>query len=294
MLTSGNRILDLCQKAQRSVFIASPFIKFGALRKITSVLPTMVELVVISRFRPEDVQSGVCDLAAVEALWGRQNTQVLLHPMLHAKLYIIDDIAFSGSANLTDRGMGWSPSSNIEILIEIKSDHENVNYTRNYLMHNSIKFTMPYFEYLSKYRLKKAIEYVDETIWIPECLEPEYLWDIFQQKRKDAIISTTYDAGLRDIEYSGVASLQLFDKSMFLCVVKTAFLQSEFYKLFHEKLADKSLSDEAAVEFITSLNSPNTNTPNDKWRAVKAWIRVFCDDLIIETQSEVVSRKKLF
>ena len=292
MLTSGDNILALCQNAQKGVFIASPFIKLGAIKKILGALSTSVKLVVISRFRPEDVRSGVCDLSAVEALWGRDNSQILLHPMLHAKLYIVDDIAFSGSANLTARGMGWSPSNNIEILLEVDSEHENVNYTRDYLMRNSFVFTKDYFNQLAEYIPQEKLEGLDDKTWIPECLEPENLWDIYQQKKRDSIISTTYEAGCRDIQAIGVEPSQFIDKAMFACVVKTAFLHSEFYKQFQKKITTDGFSDEEAIQFIASLNGSDTNTPKDKWRAVKMWIRTFCDDLIIEAQAEIVRKAK--
>lgn len=99
--------------------MAAPFIKSGALARILQVLPQQTSLVVYTRWRLDELASGVSDLDCFQQIRAHPNARMLLCPRLHAKAYLAGDAGLVGSANLTGKGLGWAPGSNLEILVPI-------------------------------------------------------------------------------------------------------------------------------------------------------------------------------
>ena len=92
----------------------SPFITAEALKRLLSAGRTGPDLRVVARWRASDVRSGVCDLAVYPVLADR-GLPLYINPDIHLKLYVFDsDTAFTGSANLTARGLGYSGAGNLE------------------------------------------------------------------------------------------------------------------------------------------------------------------------------------
>ena len=115
----SGRILDELRDAAsdaRSVVVVAPFITSAGMEVILEALPTTGTVTVYTRWRASDVAAGVSDPRILERLVG-SGGRVFLMDSLHAKLYLFDDtIAFVGSANLTQRGLGTCDPCNLEIL----------------------------------------------------------------------------------------------------------------------------------------------------------------------------------
>lgn len=89
----------------RSVLIVTPYVK---IRAIEAIIPRGIwfdELTLVTRGAPDDFASGISDLDALDAVW-LLGGEVYRIPNLHAKYYRFDRIFFTGSANLTGRGIG--------------------------------------------------------------------------------------------------------------------------------------------------------------------------------------------
>ena len=84
------------------------------------------------------------------------------------------------------------------------------------------------------------------------------------------------------------------DKDIFYCAVKSIFANSLFFKLIQKKIADLALPDKDAIEWISSLDTTEIDSPEDSWQATKEWIRTFFpNNYIIEAESEVLKRGKV-
>lgn len=121
--------------------MVSPFIKEGVLRKLFQALPITPEVTVVTRWIPEEVARGVCDLEIFNLVKQRPKTRLFLHPCLHAKYYRFDSRCLVGSANLTDKALGWVPVPNIELLLEMSSEEHGLHGFEERLLFQSIKAT---------------------------------------------------------------------------------------------------------------------------------------------------------
>lgn len=113
----GALVEDLAARATTVACLIAPFIKVATLTRIVDMLPVTVRLTVITRWRPEEIAAGVSDLEVWDVVQGRPNSELRLCHELHAKMYRFDDRCAVGSANLTDAGLGWSKSPNLELLV---------------------------------------------------------------------------------------------------------------------------------------------------------------------------------
>ncbi|MDB4644226.1 hypothetical protein OAF59_00995 [bacterium] len=93
--------------------IIAPFMKVDALSKLLE-LPGAREVAVITRWHPEEILSGVSDLAIYPLLKAR-GIPLYIHDSIHLKLLIFDsDRAFCSSANATSMGLGLRNHGNLE------------------------------------------------------------------------------------------------------------------------------------------------------------------------------------
>lgn len=133
---------DPVASASRSVLVVSPFIKRAALGHMLAPLPAGVELVVYTRWRPEEVARGVSDLGAlgdIEAIGG----ELCLIDELHAKLVLVDDMrALVGSANVTSAGLGLSAAPNFELMSRIDLEPSEASLLKAELRSRSRRATL--------------------------------------------------------------------------------------------------------------------------------------------------------
>lgn len=114
----GDELLTLAQATHHELLIVAPYIKAAALQRVLAACPSGVDIKVVTRWRLDEIASGVSDLE-VWPLLKELKAELWLHPSLHAKYYRGDDRVMVGSANLTAAGLGWRPDSNLEVLLEV-------------------------------------------------------------------------------------------------------------------------------------------------------------------------------
>jgi hypothetical protein len=101
------------EKDESLSIIIAPFIKAVALENLLE-LPNTDELVVIARWRPEDILRGVSDLE-IYPLLKKRGIPLYIHDSIHLKLFLFDsDRAFCSSANVTSMGLGLRDPGNLE------------------------------------------------------------------------------------------------------------------------------------------------------------------------------------
>ena len=295
MKAYGAAILEACKKTRNAVVLVSPYVNAFALEKIIRALPDEIHIDFISRYLPNDVKSGVCDLAALELLLTRGKCKIYLNPMLHAKIYIFDSIAFSGSANLTGKGLGFSAKSNIEIMTKTSADDLDIKNAYHFLLSTSVELSDSYYAELRKIPVDKVNKAqpdqgADSHIWIPTSKKPLLLWDIYTGTPPQSLLGSSVKACERDLQLMELPR-QIPDKDIFYSAVKSIFAGSLFFNLIQDKIANSGLSDKDAVEWIATLDTSEIDSPEDSWQAVKEWIKAFfSDNYLIEAESEVLKK----
>lgn len=113
------RLRQLLRSADRSVLLVAPFVKAPTLASHLTEVPSSAQIELYTRWRVEDVASGVTDTEVLPLVAGRGGS-VRLVDDLHAKLFAVDATrALVGSANLTAAGLGTSARPNLELLVEM-------------------------------------------------------------------------------------------------------------------------------------------------------------------------------
>src|SRR5690606_29509532 len=76
----------------------------------------------VTRWRPEEIAAGASDLEVLDLIRARPRARLYIHPLLHAKFFRVDRRCLVGSANLTQRALGWTVPSNFELMLELPAD----------------------------------------------------------------------------------------------------------------------------------------------------------------------------
>ena len=127
MMVDGERLKALLAGAKQRVLLCAPFIKAKVLRTLLGVVAKGVDVRIVTRWRAEEVATGVSDLEVFEVAGERLRTELLLLDDLHAKLYVADDKCLLGSANLTASALGWAEPGNIELLVPVSATDTDVS-----------------------------------------------------------------------------------------------------------------------------------------------------------------------
>lgn len=122
----GVQLTALCAQGNTDVILCAPFIKVGALARVLGSVPAGVTLKCVTRWRPDEIASGVSDLEVWPLLKERGNSSLWLCSNLHAKYYRVDTNCLIGSANITATALGWAVQSNLELLASMPLDHPSV------------------------------------------------------------------------------------------------------------------------------------------------------------------------
>ena len=112
----GDRLLDAALGA-RKVFLCSPFIKQSALNKVLSRVDSEAEVTLVTKIDLDSFACGVSDISALREVLSKKG-KVLILANLHLKYYRFNRCVFLGSANLTDKGLGWAYKPNVELLVQ--------------------------------------------------------------------------------------------------------------------------------------------------------------------------------
>lgn len=116
----GEALARLVGSVERRFVAIAPYVTDVALARVLGGLRNGTDLLVITRWDPLDVALGVSDTRVLPRVTSRGG-RLLLHPRLHAKLFLADDrCALVGSANVTEKALGFANESNAELLVHIE------------------------------------------------------------------------------------------------------------------------------------------------------------------------------
>ena len=282
----GDKACRLILEAKREVVIVAPYIKTDALTRLLVALGDSVDkLVCITRWLPEDIAAGVCDLGIMDIICGSYSGILLVQPHLHAKYYRADSQCLIGSANLTLRGLGWTTPANVELLVEIPYDFPGVKEWEENLRGGSINATPELRSKIemeaSKLRVNRQFARIPEvggdqeaakTVmpWVPRCSIPDYLWLVYSDTDSADLLQGTRDAATQDL-----AALELpegLSEPLFQAYITSVMKQMPLMSAI-DGLASRGLADSEAHLFLEEHLGDNAPySAEQTWEVVKAWL----------------------
>lgn len=299
----GESLLSVLSGAQRSVRIAAPFIKVPALERALSIVPYDVKITCVTRWRPEDIASGVCDLEIFDLIKSRDQSVLLIHPHLHAKFFASDTSCLIGSANLSHTALGWRSPSNLELLIQLDTRDHELDAWWSRLEAESIEATEDIRAGLAReadqlratgmpIKRPEADQGSDDgdMIWLPECPRWTGLWEVYSGDEEQLPNSALASAK------SDLAALSLppgMDRARFGHALRTAFRHTRIFQEI-EQLSILGLTDAAAHTLLQSLCGITEKEAPRRWHILKGWLSaLYPSEYRVETNQEVLLRGRV-
>ncbi len=299
----GESVLNVVRAASRDLLIVAPYIKEAVLERVVdSVSSSAVSLTCVTRWLPEDIAAGVCDLNIFDQISRYPDGKLLIHPHLHAKYYRADHRCLIGSANLTSRGLGWTTPANVELLVELPADSEGLKGWEQRLLAAAIPASQELREQIkfkSEQLLADNVRFVwadsegdrnDGQLasqWIPRCPVPERLWDVYNGQAQGQMVTAAFEAA--QIDLSSLAVPAGLPKRLFETYI-TGILKYMPMITEIDALSERALSDNEAYRLLRDRLGENAPYPPEQmWRIFKAWLTYFFpEEYRLEVKQEVL------
>lgn len=246
----GKCLSDLFTSARENIIIVAPFIKKNTMEFLLEKVNTNVFVTCVTRWKPDEIVAGACDLEIWPLLKERSKSKLFLVPNLHAKYYRVDNTCIIGSANVTDSALAFHSKVNIELMIEIPmNDHlrifENDLFTftvevDDYIYENFLKIVEEIKSNYNNLIMFKEPSHIDDyfvvqhkesRFWFPSLRYPQDLYKIYTNNTQE-LTRRTIQAGLNDLYYLDIpAGLR---KENFKEYIGIMLLQQPLIKLIDE------------------------------------------------------------
>ena len=232
--TPWDSLLEVCVGAH-DVVLAAPYVKAGALGKLLSEINGRVQIV--TRWTPLDIASGVSDIAC-RPIAMAHGGEFYLHPSLHAKYYRFDEVVLVGSANLTATALGYSDSSNLEILCLPGSDFDAPAFEYQ-LFQESHEVTDQEFSHwltldtaeLPPFSQRESLPDVHLGNWRPSTRDPNHLWQVYSKRPEEIASPDERRMAEQDLAALSIPpglSYAQFHTWIVSCVLASPFVDSVF------------------------------------------------------------------
>lgn len=298
MAPLGNALLELAQTSRREFVMCAPFAKEAIVERVLSAVPADVDLVLYTRWRPEEVAAGVTDTGVLGLLQARGG-KVFLHDQLHAKYYRNETGVLLGSANLTAAALGWSPRPNLELLT--RSDENRISALERQLSSESSEATKELADEVDRVAAllpkrepgtalcDRAPCPVPGGLWIPQLRLPSDLYVAYSDGI-DALTERSGTAAAIDLAFldlpAGLA------KEPFEAVVGHRILSQPLFQKIDRFLLQPRRFGEVRrrIEELVNLERPQAELV---WQIIMRWIFEFQPHRYsyeVHRHSEVVKR----
>jgi hypothetical protein len=304
VVVPGEAVLELVRGATSRVFIAAPYIKLPSIRRLTTeISATVRECICVTRWLPEDIAAGACDLEIFDELACVPGGRLLIHPHLHAKYYSDGARALVGSANLTARGLGWHTPSNVELLVALPREFPGLSDWEAMLLRSAVPATEQLRDQIRAQADElrqthpvqnipdvgnEAEEEPDTRLWVPLCPTPERLWGVYRGHGADTMVSSAFEAARADL--AALAPPQGLTVNLFTAYIAGILRQMPILVEI-DKLAATGLTDGRAHDFLADCfkETPEQINPDQTWRVIKRWLVYFLPEVYrLETSQEVL------
>ena len=314
MTSLGHKLEQICSIAERELLLVAPFIKLTTLSQLLNRVKPSVVVKCVTRWRPEEIATGVSDIEVWRLLRDRPNSSLWLRNDLHAKYYRADHQCLVGSANLTQTALGWSSYPNLELLIPAASNDLILQSFEKELTHKAIQVDEDLYD-----QMKLAVEQflhnqrsivmiapdsdptqskddmdacpVDFDKWIPTLRRPEYLF-LAYTGQKNRLTEISWNLAHSDLQALHIPNY--LTKDAFNTYVGALLLQMPIIKRIDEFVKTPQRFG-AVVNLLKSL--PCANNPEfhaeQSWQTLMRWLRYFLPTryaLSIPNYSEVFYR----
>ena len=300
----GNKLSEILMNATRDVVIVAPYIKNYALQRLVSNMSEkLTSVTCVTRWLPEDIASGVCDLDIFSTLNGTQGGRLLVQSNLHGKYYRGDDRCLIGSANLTSRGMGWITPGNVELLVELPSNFPGLRQWEETLLISAVEATKELHDQIEqeadRIHGRQAFTRIPEveaadgagepvSYWVPKCSVPARLWDIYSNRDAGTtMLASTRQAATEDLD--ALNPPKGLSRSFFEAYVVGIMRQMPLIVTIDDR-ALNGLTDTEAQAFLESeLGDRAPYSAHQTWDVLKEWIIYFMGSLYrVETGEAVL------
>lgn len=276
--TSASRPWDALRSAvpgSERVFIAAPYIKEGALRRLLALAPPNAVLTCVTRWQRDDVAVGASDVESRSLVVARGG-RFLLHQRLHAKYYRLGDTVLVGSANLTAAGMGYGAPANTEILCVPGLAFDPGGFERALLADAREVDDAEFKRWQAIERLpatgKATTEPTAGDEWRPLTREPVNVWLVYAGQAAAVVSADERTRARQDIE-----ALQVppgLDRHHFNALVSTALLSSAAVA---DVLRVNGLPDDAAWTELANRWGTTRSVAQRSRETAWNWIVAFLD-----------------
>ena len=294
----GDHLLSVLNGAHRSVRIAVPFIKTQALERALMTVSDNVDVKCITRWRPEDIASGVCDLEIFDVIKARKRSALLIHPHLHAKFFSADTSCLVGSANLSDTALGWRTPSNVELLIRLDTTEHGLDDWWIGLLAEAIEVTEEIRSALdlAATELRAAGKHIprpetdqdctkDNTVWVPECPRWTGLWEVYsgdEEKLPNSAI-TSAKSDLAALSLPPGMNKAGFEKAIRIAIKHTRIFQEV------DQLSREGLTDLSGHTLLVERCSIAPGDVSRRWQMTKRWLcELYPEQFRVEANQEVL------
>ena len=172
-----------------AVVLVAPFITSRGLDAVLGAARQSTRLRVFTRWRASEIAAGVSDPKILEAIHARGG-ELSLVDTLHAKVFLFDaKVAFVGSANLTERGLGVAAKSNLEAMAVLEPPPNSLHLFVEKLQRYSTRATVEEMERMLRAaeEFPKPLPHVDRRVELlhpqstlfPSLRTPERLPDLY-------------------------------------------------------------------------------------------------------------------
>jgi hypothetical protein len=278
---TGEVLIAAARRAREHVVLCAPFVKVTSLQNVLDTVPKGVAIELFTRWRPDEVAMGVSDVAVLPIVEGRGGT-VHLCDRVHAKLFRFDDIALIGSANLTAAALGWSATSNLELLVEVPASTPEVIALEISLQRNAIPATA---------EIAKAVE--QAAALLPAVTQPSAeivdpqahrsrSWRPLLREPRDLSVAYSRGLGLLSGTSAAAASADLaaleippgFGVEAFEAVVGTRLMQEPLVQMVDDALVEPQRFG-AIRDLLGDLLDLDRAEASHAWQTLMRWLLYF-------------------
>lgn len=284
MRRDGDRLVEHFAAATQNVLICAPFIKAGVLNRLLQVIPSSVPVRVVTRWLPAEVAVGVSDLEVFDVVTARDGSRLDLLDRLHAKIYIVDNVALVGSANLTGAALGWSDKPNLELLTALAATSEAIRQfldqltearpasieERDRIRNLAVELNVPELNLVSD-----SATTAPAVLWLPRLAAPARLLQAYMPQTRDRLAESVLDAALSDLDALGIPAG--LPESAFRQAVADAFGRMPAVQRLLAAAAD-DLRDADGADIIRQMPIARDLDAEQQWLIVREWMTSFLGD----------------
>lgn len=267
--------------------------------RILDAIDPGVSVRLYTRWRAQEVRAGVSDLEVLDVVEARENTELRLVDELHAKLYIADDNALVGSANLTATALGWATPSNLELLHQVQRSSSDVELCLKRMEESRVATQE------EKARVREEADHLTAPelpmsedleegerpgLWLPSMSAPGRLYEAYEPSARGRLneqMLTTAQVELDVLSPPPGLSRETFNR-----FVAERLLEAPAMRILTDRIERDDLTDGEAMDLIEGLAVEGTLSTHRRWEVIREWLTTFHGDRIEIVPESFVTRRR--